>query len=153
MPELFETCRRAPGPFAGSLAALAALLVSVSAAANPFKAELLRRACNEYVVAYTAQEAIESSADWNDPSKVPTMNKVREDAWSRLRDAEQKVVNHLPDEQIDRLSVSMRSATRAVAAPAGGLEPVFLAMSTPKDDAGTRRRVLPGAHSSPRVDN
>ena len=106
--------------------ALAALIASVSAAENPPNPEqserasnaietelLLRSACKEYVAAYTAQETIEGLADWNDPSKVPSLWEILQGIWSRLSDAEQKVINHLSDDEIAQLR-EIASVQRAV---------------------------------------
>ena len=92
---------------------LVAQIASVSAAENPFKAELLRRACKEYAAVYTARETFESSADWTDPGKIPSLWAKYQDRWDRVTDAEQQVINHLPDDDIERLQ-AIANVQRAI---------------------------------------
>ena len=96
--------------------ATSALMAPVWVSANPFNAELLRRACNDYVAAHAAQETIEGLKEWKDPKKVPSLQDILGRVQSRLGKAEQQVINHLPEEDIGQLRAiaDMQRAIRTV---------------------------------------
>ena len=83
---------------------LAAQVLSVAAAENPFDAELKRRACKEYVAIHSEGEALEEAmASASDLEKLTSLFRLEAEQSSRLWDAEQPVINQLSDDEIERL--------------------------------------------------
>ena len=89
---------------AATVVALAAEIASVSAAENPFREELRRRACNEYVAAHSGKKTLDAALERvTDKDEMVSLFRLSDEQDSRLWDAEQPVINQLSDDEIERL--------------------------------------------------
>ena len=116
MTELFPALRQVPAAAIGCLIVAAALLVSVSAAANPSNEEQLRRACEEFVAAYKEQETVQGLVARTNPRQTRILQGILKRIQSRRGEAERTVINHLPDDDIKRLRAiaNVQQAIRTV---------------------------------------
>ena len=116
MTDLFTALRRASDAATRILVASTTLLVSVSATANPSDEERLRRACEEFVSAYKEQETIQGLIPQTHSRRALILQGILKRIQSRRGEAEQSLVNHLADDDIDRLKAiaSVQEAIRTV---------------------------------------
>lgn len=86
----------------------ATLLVSVSATGNASTEEQLRRACGEFVAAYKEHETLKGLVAQTRTGTALILQGILKRIQLRRAEAEQSVLKHLADDDIDRLDAIAR---------------------------------------------